>query len=139
MFGPAKGGHLGVGAAAAFPGDVALPAAAGTKGGAAGIAPGGGPAGAMWRLRCKAKDGTHVLQGLSSRTPVRELQGQIAAVTGIAPGGQRILAGYPPECLDLSDGNITLGDLPLQSGEGSGDTPGGSARRPGVRVIGGHP
>lgn len=117
MFGGVKGGHLGGGAAAA---------AAGCPGGGvghpvpAGLRPGGGPAGAMWRLRCKAKDGTHVLQGLSSRTPVRELQGQIAAVTGIAPRGQRILAGYPPECLDLSDGDITLGDLPLQSGEAPG-------------------
>lgn len=114
MFGGVKGGHLGGGAAAAAaagcPGDVGHPVPAGVR-------PGGGPAGAMWRLRCKAKDGTHVLQGLSSRTPVRELQGQIAAVTGIAPRGQRILAGYPPECLDLSDGDITLGDLPLQSGD----------------------
>ncbi|XP_055966543.1 ubiquitin thioesterase OTU1 [Sorex fumeus] len=109
MLGPAKGGHLGAGAAAGFPGGAALPAK--------GVAPGGGPAGTMWRLRCKAKDGTYVLQGLSSRTPVRELQGQIAAVTGIAPGGQRILAGYPPECLDLSDGDTALGDLPLQSGD----------------------
>ncbi|XP_054979951.1 ubiquitin thioesterase OTU1-like [Sorex araneus] len=71
----------------------------------------------MWRLRCKAKEGTYVLQGLSSRTPVWELQGQIAAVTGIVPGGQRILAGYPPKCLDLSDRDTTLGALPLQSGD----------------------
>ncbi|KAG8504392.1 Ubiquitin thioesterase OTU1 [Galemys pyrenaicus] len=112
MFAPAKGGHLGGGAAAGCPGGGggAGPAGAGVGAGAAG-------GGAMWRLRCKAKDGTHVLQGLSGRTRVRDLQGQIAAVTGIAPAGQRILVGYPPECLDLSDGDITLGDLPLQSGD----------------------
>ncbi|XP_057620724.1 ubiquitin thioesterase OTU1-like [Chionomys nivalis] len=88
-------------------------AAAGTKAGPAG----GRPADTMWRLRCKAKGGTHILQGLSSRTRLQELQSQIAAITGIAPGSQRILVGYPPECLDLSDRDITLGDLPIQSGD----------------------
>ncbi|XP_060035156.1 ubiquitin thioesterase OTU1 [Erinaceus europaeus] len=94
MFGAAKGGHLGGGGRRAASG-----------------------AGGMWRLRCKAKDGTHVLQGLSGGTRLRELQGQIAAVTGIAPAAQRILAGYPPESLDLSDGDTALAELPLQSGD----------------------
>ncbi|XP_051825190.1 ubiquitin thioesterase OTU1-like [Antechinus flavipes] len=71
----------------------------------------------MWRLRCKAKNGTHILQGLSSRSRVQELEGQIAALTGIAAGGQRILAGFPPKCLDLSNGETVLGDLPIQSGD----------------------
>lgn len=113
MFGGAKGGHFGV-PPAGCSGAVSQ-AEAGTKAGPAA----GRPADAMWRLRCKAKGGTHVLQGLSSRTRLRELQGQIAAITGIAPGSQRILVGYPPECLDLSDRDITLGDLPIQSGTGT--------------------
>lgn len=117
MFGPAKGGHLGAGARPAG-GE-----ADGEAGGSGlGLGPGLGPrrecsAGAMWRLRCKVKDGTHVLQGLSSRTRLRELQGQIADITGIAPAAQRILTGYPPEILDLSDGDTALGELPLQSGD----------------------
>ncbi|XP_051003289.1 ubiquitin thioesterase OTU1 [Acomys russatus] len=111
MFGGAKGGHFGV-PPAGYSGSISQ-AAAGTKAGSAG----GRPADAMWRLRCKAKGGTHVLQGLSSRTRLWELQGQIAAITGIAPGCQRILVGYPPECLDLRDPDITLGDLPIQSGD----------------------
>lgn len=115
MFGPAKGGHFGVPPAAGCPGGVCHPAA-GTKAGPTGAWPVGGRTDAMWRLRCKAKDGTHVLQALSSRTRVRELQGQIAAITGIAPGCQRILVGYPPECLDLSNGETVLEDLPIQSG-----------------------
>lgn len=127
MFGPAKGGHFGVHTAAGCPGGVSQPAG-GTKAGPAGVWPVGGHADTMWRLRCKAKDGTHVLQGLSSRTRLRELQGQIAAITGIAPGGQRILVGYPPECLDLSNGDTILGDLPIQSGKeigaGARDSPG---------------
>lgn len=122
MFGGTKGGHFGVPPAGCSGG--VSQAAAGTKAGPAV----GRPTDTMWRLRCKAKGGTHVLQGLSSRTRLRELQGQIAAITGIAPGSQRILAGYPPECLDLSDRDITLGDLPIQSGTGTGwgrGSPGG--------------
>lgn len=116
MFGPAKGGHFGAHSAADCPGGVFHPAA-GTKAGSTGAWPMGGPTNTMWRLRCKAKDGTYVLQDLSSQTRVRELQGQIAAITGIAPGCQRILVGYPPECLDLSNGDTMLGDLPIQSGD----------------------
>lgn len=117
MFGPAKGGYFGVHPPASYPGGACQPAA-GTKAGLTGVWPVAGRTDTMWRLRCKAKDGTHVLQGLSSRTRMRELQGQIAAITGIAPGCQRILVGYPPECLDLSNGDTILGDLPIQSGKG---------------------
>ncbi|XP_041605992.1 ubiquitin thioesterase OTU1 [Vulpes lagopus] len=131
MSGPAKGGHFGVPRAAGCPGGV-CPPAAGTR---AGRAAARSWTHTMWRLRCKAKDGTHVLQGLSSRTRVRELQGQIAAITGIAPGCQRILVGYPPEGLDLSDEDTVLGDLPIQSGKGgepgAGESPGRTER--GVR------
>lgn len=119
MFGGAKGGHFGVPPSGCSGG--VSQAAAGTKAGPAG----GRQADGMWRLRCKAKGGTHVLQGLSSRTRVWELQGQIAAITGIAPGCQRILVGYPPECLDLCDPDTALGDLPIQSGTATGRGPGG--------------
>lgn len=131
MFGPAKGGHFGVHPAAGCPGGVCQPAA-GTKAGPTGVWPVGSWTDTMWRLRCKAKDGTHVLQGLSSRTQVRELQDQIAAITGIAPGCQRILVGYPPECLDLSNEDTILGDLPIQSGKriepGARESPGRTER-----------
>jgi ubiquitin thioesterase OTU1 len=40
----------------------------------------------------------------------------IAAITGISPGGQRILVGFLPECLDLNNGDTILRDLPIQSG-----------------------
>ncbi|XP_012934049.1 ubiquitin thioesterase OTU1 [Heterocephalus glaber] len=116
MFGPSKGGHFGVRPPAGCPGRVSQPGV-GTKAGPTGVWAAGSRADTMWRLRCKAKDGTHVLQGLSSRTRLRELQGQIAAITGIAPRGQRILVGFPPECLDLSSGETVLGDLPIQSGD----------------------
>lgn len=136
MFGSAKGGHFGVHPAAGCPGGVCHPAA-GTKAGPAGAGPVGGRSDAMWRLRCKVKDGTHLLQGLSSRSRVRELQGQIAAITGIGPSCQRILVGYPPEDLDLSNGETVLGDLPIQSGKGieagARGSPAGEGPRRGVR------
>lgn len=132
MFGPAKGSHFGVRSEADCPGGACLPAA-GTKAGPTTARPMGGRTDTMWRLRCKAKEGTYVLQELSSRTRVRELQGQIAAITGIAPDCQRILVGYPPECLDLSNGDTMLGDLPIQSGKGveaaARGSPGKVARR----------
>ncbi|XP_036298229.1 ubiquitin thioesterase OTU1 [Pipistrellus kuhlii] len=117
MFGPAKGSHFGVRPEAGCPGGACHPAAGTKAGGPAAVRPMGGRTDTMWRLRCKAKDGTYVLQELSSRTRLRELQGQIAAITGIAPDCQRILVGYPPECLDLSNGDTMLGDLPIQSGD----------------------
>ncbi|KFO19652.1 ubiquitin thioesterase OTU1 [Fukomys damarensis] len=116
MFGPSKGGHFGVRPPAGSPACVSHPVA-GAKAGLTGVWAAGSRTDTMWRLRCKAKDSTHVLQGLSSRTRLRELQGQIAAITGIAPGGQRILVGFPPECLDLSNEETILGDLPIQSGD----------------------
>ncbi|KAL0590972.1 Ubiquitin thioesterase OTU1 [Plecturocebus cupreus] len=48
----------------------------------------------MWWLRGKAEDGTMLCRHVS-RTRVRELQ---------APGGQRVLVGPPPECLDSAVG-----------------------------------
>lgn len=53
----------------------------------------------------------HVLQRLSSHTLVKELQGQIAAIIGIASHRKRILTGYLPQCLglDLSDGTSCCG------------------------------
>ncbi|KAM9000836.1 LOW QUALITY PROTEIN: ubiquitin thioesterase OTU1-like [Sarcophilus harrisii] len=116
MFIPARGDHFSFHPPAGCPGGgVSLPPSGGVPGRPREVS--GGRAGAMWRLRCKAKNGTHILQGLSSRSRVRELEGQIAALTGIAPGGQRILVGFPPECLDLSNGETVLGDLPIQSGD----------------------
>ncbi|XP_063811256.1 ubiquitin thioesterase OTU1 [Pseudophryne corroboree] len=71
----------------------------------------------MLRLRCKTREGTHLLQGLTDVSSVRELQEHIAGVTGISGPTQRVMVGYPPASLDLSDGDATLRDLPIKSGD----------------------
>lgn len=71
----------------------------------------------MLRLRCKTREGTHLLQGLTDLSSVRELQEQIAGVTGISGPTQRIMVGFPPASLDLRDGDATLRDLPIKSGD----------------------
>ncbi|XP_072281283.1 ubiquitin thioesterase OTU1 [Pyxicephalus adspersus] len=71
----------------------------------------------MLRLRCKTRQGTHLLQGLTEASSVRELQEQIAGVSGISGPTQRVMVGYPPASLDLRDGNASLGELPIKSGD----------------------
>ncbi|XP_018430328.1 PREDICTED: ubiquitin thioesterase OTU1 [Nanorana parkeri] len=71
----------------------------------------------MLRLRCKTRQGTYLLQGLTDMSSVRELQERIAGASGISEPGQRIMVGYPPANLDLSDGDATLRDLPIKSGD----------------------
>lgn len=71
----------------------------------------------MLRLRCKTRDGSHVLQGLTALSSIRELKESIAGATGIVGLRQRVMVGYPPESLDLSNTEGTLGDLPIKSGD----------------------
>ncbi|XP_044144298.1 ubiquitin thioesterase OTU1 [Bufo gargarizans] len=71
----------------------------------------------MLRLRCKTREGTHLLQGLTDLSSVRELQERIAGLTGISGPTQRVMVGYPPASLDLADGDAALRDLPIKSGD----------------------
>ncbi|MGH0158983.1 UNVERIFIED_CONTAM: hypothetical protein FKN15_036627 [Acipenser sinensis] len=71
----------------------------------------------MLRLRCKAKNGTHLMQGLTSLSCVQELKDKVAELTGIPCEVQKIMAGYPPSSLDLSNGDVHLQDFPIKSGD----------------------
>ncbi|KAM4702239.1 ubiquitin thioesterase OTU1 [Discoglossus pictus] len=71
----------------------------------------------MLRLRCKTREGTQLLQGLTERSSVRELQDSIARLTGIQGLQQRVMVGFPPLSLDLSDEEATLKDMPIKSGD----------------------
>ncbi|XP_066456306.1 ubiquitin thioesterase OTU1 [Eleutherodactylus coqui] len=71
----------------------------------------------MLRLRCKTREGTQLLQGLTDLSSVRELQERIAGLTGISGPTQRVMVGFPPASLDLSDGEAALRDLPIKSGD----------------------
>ncbi|XP_077337325.1 ubiquitin thioesterase OTU1 [Lithobates pipiens] len=71
----------------------------------------------MMRLRCKTRQGTHLLQGLTDVSSVRELQELITGVSGISGPTQRVMVGYPPASLDLSDADAPLRELPIKSGD----------------------
>ncbi|NP_001090389.1 ubiquitin thioesterase OTU1 [Xenopus laevis] len=71
----------------------------------------------MLRLRCKTREGTQLLQGLTDRSSIRELQERIAGVTGISGPLQRVMVGFPPLSLDLSDEEATLKNMSIKSGD----------------------
>ncbi|XP_039605066.1 ubiquitin thioesterase OTU1 [Polypterus senegalus] len=71
----------------------------------------------MLRLRCKAKNGTHLMQGLTTLSCVHELKDKVAELTGIPCEVQKIMVGFPPSSLDLSNGDAYLRDFPIKSGD----------------------
>ncbi|XP_005529392.1 ubiquitin thioesterase OTU1 [Parus major] len=71
----------------------------------------------MLRLRCKARSGSHALPGLSPHSRLRDMQAALAALTGVPAPAQRLLHGFPPRSLDLSDGERRLGELGIHSGD----------------------
>lgn len=84
-----------------------------------------GPAGGgrMLRLRCKARSGTHPLPGLTAHSRLRDLQAALANLTGVPAAAQRLLLGFPPRGLDLSDAERRLGELGIHSGGSAGPLP----------------
>ncbi|XP_053508899.1 ubiquitin thioesterase OTU1 isoform X3 [Ictalurus furcatus] len=72
----------------------------------------------MLRLRCKAKNGTHLMQGLTHQSCVQELKDKVEELTGIPCGVQKIMVGYPPSSLDLRNGHAHLKDYPIKSESG---------------------
>ncbi|KAA0707461.1 Ubiquitin thioesterase OTU1 [Triplophysa tibetana] len=71
----------------------------------------------MLRLRCKAKNGTHLMQGLTHQSCVQELKDKIEELTGIPCDVQKIMVGYPPSSLDLPNGEAHIKDYPIKSGD----------------------
>ncbi|XP_037106851.1 ubiquitin thioesterase OTU1 isoform X1 [Syngnathus acus] len=71
----------------------------------------------MLRLRCKTKNGTHVMQGLTHQSRVQELKSKVEELTGIPCEVQKIMVGYPPSSLDLRNGDAHLKDYPIKSGD----------------------
>ncbi|XP_037535241.1 ubiquitin thioesterase OTU1 [Nematolebias whitei] len=71
----------------------------------------------MLRLRCKTKNGSHIMQGLTHQSCVRELKSKVEELTGIPCDVQKIMIGYPPSSLDLRNGEAHLKDYPIKSGD----------------------
>lgn len=77
----------------------------------------------MLQLRCKTKNGSHIMQGLTHQSCVQELKKKVEELTGIPCDVQKIMVGYPPSSLDLQDGDAHLKDYPIKSGRLSGIRP----------------
>ncbi|KAM8975510.1 ubiquitin thioesterase OTU1 [Pelodytes ibericus] len=71
----------------------------------------------MLRLRCKTREGSQVLQGLTALSSIRELKESITGLTGIVAHRQRVMVGFPPVNLDLTNVDATLGDVHIKSGD----------------------
>lgn len=70
------------------------------------------------RLRCKSDNGTQTLPaGLSASSTLQDLMLSICSVCGISPEFQKIMIGYPPKPLDLSNLSATLSNLKVNNGE----------------------
>lgn len=78
----------------------------------------------MLQLRCKTKNGSHIMQGLTHQSCVQELKKKVEELTGIPCDVQKIMVGYPPSSLDLRNGDAHLKDYPIKSGTLSGITHG---------------
>ncbi len=68
-------------------------------------------------LRVKAKDGQHVLKQLTLQSTIGDLKEQISKLTNIPAMVLKILQGYPPKPMDLSNNDIVLSEVPLRSGD----------------------
>lgn len=68
-------------------------------------------------LRCKTRTGQHVLDSLTADNTVEDLKAFLFSLTSILPDNLRVLAGYPPKLLDLSNNSTRLGMLFMQSRE----------------------
>lgn len=71
----------------------------------------------MLRLRCKARSGSYALPGLTAHSCLHELQATLASLTGVPVQAQRLLLGFPPRSVDLTDRERRLGELGIHSGK----------------------
>lgn len=73
---------------------------------------------AALRLRCKCDSGTHTLpSSLFGSSTLKDLKEAIFSVSGVSPDYQKIMTGYPPKAMDLSNSLATLCELKVNSGD----------------------
>lgn len=68
-------------------------------------------------LRLKAKDGQHVLKDLTLQSTLEDLTIKVCELTKIPCAALKILQGYPPRAMDLSDSAKDLASVPIRSGD----------------------
>ena len=70
------------------------------------------------QLRCKTSSGTHRLSAkLYGTSTIKDLQEAIKLETGIKTEFQKIMSGYPPKMINLSNSSATLNDINIKSGD----------------------
>ena len=70
------------------------------------------------QLRCKTSTGTHRLTTkLYGTSTIKELQKAIEEASGVSEDVQKIMAGYPPKPINLTNSSMTLDDLKIRSGD----------------------
>lgn len=68
-------------------------------------------------LRCKTKTGQHSMTGLHLSSTIGQLKITISELTKIPSDRLKVLQGYPPKVVDLSNVEQCLSDIPLRSGD----------------------
>jgi len=69
-------------------------------------------------LRCQFGGGQRkVLNGLTSASTLSELLEVISTTTGVPPNKQRVMSGFPPKELDLSNSSKALQEMTIRSGD----------------------
>lgn len=69
------------------------------------------------QLRCKTKQGQHYLTGLNLNSNVGELKKIISDVSAIPTDYLKIMQGYPPKVIQLTNNETKLESLPFRSGD----------------------
>lgn len=69
-----------------------------------------------WTFNVQSKTGLSRVNGMSKSTTLLELKTKIASLTNIAPESQKILSGFPPQPLSLTNNDATLCDIGLSPG-----------------------
>lgn len=68
-------------------------------------------------LRVKSKVGHKIVDNLTQQDTVTKLKNKLSEITGVQIDALHVLRGFPPKPLDLSNGNATLQESDITSGE----------------------
>lgn len=68
-------------------------------------------------IRVKTKSGQKIVDSLTPQDTLIKLKDKLSELTGVDSDFINVLRGYPPKALDMSNGNATLQDSNITSGE----------------------
>ena len=65
-------------------------------------------------LRCKTKDGQQMVENMTTATTVADFRAVLSSLSDIRSSRLRVLTGFPPRPLDLTQETASLGSLGLR-------------------------